>query len=389
MRISNAIARILSAAMLTAFLASCSGATSRLETASAQIPTSVRQHDARFNVADLAAPQFRALLRDRATIRSAAIHTAASQTAGRGFSGNCCKLVYASDYTSGIVTGFYPEGLSPCQLVGLPNPLGMHEDAAGDLFVALAGSSSVVEFAPRCGNVIAVFKDLAGCSPVDVTVDPAAGPNFGKVYVSNACGSGGPNIVNYTPPCPPPNGCNPNAGVLSDPRTLENFWLAFDANGNLFSSVVLANQTGQVDCYAGAAGAARQILALPAIGYPGGVNALANGTRVVVVDQTGAANQAAGIKTYLAHKVCTAGAYNLIAANTIFQPAGSDYIDISVSRPENTEANSLDINRVDTLLCDADAVKFSWFVLLGAVDDKFPIPQCMQPLGVTQIETYE
>jgi hypothetical protein len=396
MRLSSAVVRILSAVMTAALIASCSGqAPGPGRPADGQLSSGFRQQSMGFHVSDLLAPRFRALFEEKRAMSAGPIRSVVN-SGGARYNGNCCLLVYASDYNTGTVTGFYPEGFSPCQINGLRGPIGMHEDATGDLYVAVAASGVVLEFSPRCGvPPIQIFHGTAGCTPTDVTIDPAAGANFGKVYVANDCTGGVANIVNYTPPCPPPAGCNANAGSLSDPKAVNNSWIAFDANGDLFASVLLADNTGQVDCYAAAAGAANEILSPPAppMGFPGGVNARNDGLEIAVADQDGVNNGLGpGIKTFGTGRKnrCAAGTYHFV--RMIAQPSKSQYIDISVSTVENNggEVGTLDINRIDTLKCNADAVRFTWFAAGGAADDKLPVaPPCELPMGVAQIAPYE
>jgi serine/threonine-protein kinase len=153
------------------------------------------------------------------------------QPLGRAFAENAktSAVVYVSKESDNAIEVFRLDGKRLRTITtGVNYPQGMYVDAQGTLYVANRGSSDVLEFQRGAASPFKRLTDGKN-QPEDVTVCPN-----GNVYVANILGSGGgsANIAVYAHRSRHPTGALTYAGGFF-------FFLACDARGNLFASIVL------------------------------------------------------------------------------------------------------------------------------------------------------
>lgn len=144
-------------------------------------------------------------------------------------------LVYVSQENRDNVSVFQLNGKRIGEITkGLAYPQGLFADARGTLYVANRGASNVLEFKRGSDRPFKVLRD-GHKQPEDVTLCPD-----GTVYVANILGpgGGGGGISVYA------NGSTHPTGELTYTSGFF-FFLACDAQGNLFGTMVLGT-TGTV-----------------------------------------------------------------------------------------------------------------------------------------------
>ena len=153
-------------------------------------------------------------------------------------------LVYLSDSNHNDVTVYDTTGTLQGQITGLGNPMGLLVDGGGNLWVTNPGSSQILEFARGGTTPIKILNDTIG-SPVDVTICRG-----GTVFVSDRYNYSGMEDLNSKP-----DGIEYPGGVavfaagattptrnLSFPVENNNYYVACDAEGNIFTTIF--QQTG-------------------------------------------------------------------------------------------------------------------------------------------------
>ncbi|MGC2407754.1 MAG: hypothetical protein WA431_15230 [Candidatus Cybelea sp.] len=144
-------------------------------------------------------------------------------------------LVYVSQENDNSISAFQLGGKRIGEITnGVSYPQGLFADASGTLYVANRGASNVLEFKRGSDSPFKVLND-GKKQPEGVTLCPD-----GTVYVANILGShgGGGDISVYA------NGSTHATGTLSYTSGFF-FFLACDAQGNLFGTMVLGT-TGTV-----------------------------------------------------------------------------------------------------------------------------------------------
>lgn len=144
-------------------------------------------------------------------------------------------LVYISQENDNRISVFQLNGKRVGEITkGVAYPQGLFTDASGTLFVANRGAGNVLEFKRGSDSPFKVLSDRKK-QPEDVTLCPD-----GTVYVANILGShgGGGDISVYA------NGRTHATGSLTYTSGFF-FFLACDAQGNLFGTMVLGT-TGTV-----------------------------------------------------------------------------------------------------------------------------------------------
>jgi streptogramin lyase len=181
-------------------------------------------------------------------------------------------LVYISKQADNSISIFRFDGKRIGRLTKSVNyPQGLFADAKGTLYVANRGAKDVLEFKRGADSPFKVLSD-GGNQPEDVTMCPD-----GTVYVANILNAGGGgNITVYA------------HGSRNPTRTLnydgsEVFFLACDAQGNLFATIVLGT-TGTVVEFPSAQQSGAQQLPIVFGGNPAGI-AIDERGNLLVADQ--------------------------------------------------------------------------------------------------------
>jgi sugar lactone lactonase YvrE len=179
-------------------------------------------------------------------------------------------VLYVSDDKHDRVDAFRLSGGRIRRIAsGLNYPQGLFVDAQGDLYVANRGANDVLEFKRGATAPSATFTDGQN-QPEDVTVCPN-----GTVYVANilnASGGSG-NIAVYA------GGSHDPTGTIT--YGVGNFFfLACDASGNLFATLVYGT-SGTVVEFPGGAQPGAKMLPISWGGNPGSIAADAAGNLLV------------------------------------------------------------------------------------------------------------
>lgn len=107
------------------------------------------------------------------SIPASQIRPMLNQSSRRDASRKGKELVYLSDSESNVYVYSYPQGEFIDKITGLGGPEGECVDGSGDVWVALAGSNEIVEYAHGGTEPIATLSDPG--SPVSCAVDPVTG----------------------------------------------------------------------------------------------------------------------------------------------------------------------------------------------------------------------
>ena len=189
-------------------------------------------------------------------------------------------LVYISQATSSISV-FRLDGKRIGLITkSLNYPQGLFADASGTLYVANRSASDVLEFKRGATSPFKVLSDGRN-QPEDVTLCPD-----GTIYVANILSSsgGGGGISVYA------HGSRHPTGMLTYASGGYFFFLACDAQGNLFGSMVLGT-TGTVVEFPGAQQSGAKLLPIVWGGNPAGI----------AIDESGnllAAGQGKGVEEF-------------------------------------------------------------------------------------------
>jgi DNA-binding beta-propeller fold protein YncE len=189
-------------------------------------------------------------------------------------------LVYISQQADNSISVFHLDGKRIDRITQSVNyPQGLFADASGTLYVANRGAHNVLEFKR---GATSPFKSLSDDKeePEGVTLCPD-----GTVYVANILGphGGGGDITVYGHGSTHPTGTLNYTGAFF-------FFLACDAHGNLFGSMVLGS-TGTVVEFPGAQQSDATLLPISWGGNPAGI----------AIDKSGnllAAGQGEGVEEF-------------------------------------------------------------------------------------------
>ena len=169
-------------------------------------------------------------------------------------------LVYVADAQHNRID-IYGRGGKPMGHIteGINYPQGLYVDANGVLYVANRGAGNVLAFRRGAKSPFATFADGME-QPEGVTVCPD-----GTLYVANILGSGGGSgdITAYAHGSRNPTGTLTYAGGYF-------FYLACDASGNLFATIVYGS-TGTVLAFPNAQQSGVTQLPITYGGNPGGI----------------------------------------------------------------------------------------------------------------------
>lgn len=183
------------------------------------------------------------------------------------------QLVYVSDQAHNVIAVFDRDGTPAGTITAkLDYPQGLFVDGGHHLWVANRGKSNVLEYA-RGANAPEAMLDDNGAQPEGVTMCPD-----GTVYVANILVSGGGDVAVFA------------HGSKHPTRTLNYeggnfFFIACDASGNVFASLVLGT-SGTVVEFPKARQAGAKALPIFMPGNPGGI-AIDAGGKVLVDDPSG------------------------------------------------------------------------------------------------------
>lgn len=146
------------------------------------------------------------------------------------------NLLYLSDGSFGNVYVFaYPDGKVVGEFTGLKEPQGVCSDVAGNVYVVLAGSATIEEFAHGGSTPLRTLADPAG-TPLGCAVDPSSG-DLAVVNTSGLSG-GAPNVAIYRHARGKPAGYSTTAAAL--------YFCSFDDAGNLFVDGASASGSGEL-----------------------------------------------------------------------------------------------------------------------------------------------
>ena len=158
-------------------------------------------------------------------------------------------LVYVSQQDHNSIGVFRLDGRRVGQITNkVKYPQGLFADASGTLYVANRGARDVLEFRRGAASPFKVLSDERK-EPEGVTVCPD-----GTVYVANILGShgGGGNVSVYA------HGRTHPTGMLTYSSGFF-FFLACDAQGNLFGSMVLGTTGTVIEFPGGQQSGAKQL----------------------------------------------------------------------------------------------------------------------------------
>lgn len=189
-------------------------------------------------------------------------------------------LVYVSQQNNNSISVFRRDGKRIGAITkGVDYPQGLFAEASGTLYVANRGANNVLEFKRGSYSPFKVLSDGKN-QPEDVTLCPD-----GTVYVANILGShsGGGGISVYA------NGSTQATGELTYTGGFF-FFLACDAQGNLFGTMVLGT-TGTVVEFPDAQQSGAEQLPIFWGGNPAGIAVDAAGNLLV-------AGQGAGVEEF-------------------------------------------------------------------------------------------
>jgi hypothetical protein len=137
------------------------------------------------------------------------------------------ELLYVSDGTFGNVYAFsYPGGKLVGELTHLQTPEGVCHDKAGNVYVVIAGSATISEYAHGGSEPIKTLNDSSG-TPLGCAIDRRSGDLAVVNQAGLSGGSGSPNVVIY-------KRARGQPATYSDKRASALYFCAYDDAGNLF-----------------------------------------------------------------------------------------------------------------------------------------------------------
>jgi hypothetical protein len=183
--------------------------------------------------------------------------------------------IVVSDASDNVVDVFNAKGRQTAQLTGFSQPQGLALDTAGNLYVADTGNSRIQVYAAGFKGTPTTIND-PGESPASVTIDSKG--NLGVTNILTT--SDGPGSVSFF------NKSGTLLMTLSNAAFAKVIFDAFDDEGNLYIDGTNASGAfvaGEV--VGGVSGKAITILATGnSVGYPGGI-AISSRGKIAIDDQ--------------------------------------------------------------------------------------------------------
>jgi hypothetical protein len=137
------------------------------------------------------------------------------------------ELLYLSDGSFGNVYVFsYPGAKLVGSLTHLETPQGVCHDETGNVYIVIAGSATIAEYAHGGSRPIKTLSDPSG-TPLGCAIDPMSG-DLAVVNQTGPSGSGSPpNVVIF-------KDARGRAATYSDKEATALYFCAYDDTGNLF-----------------------------------------------------------------------------------------------------------------------------------------------------------